>query len=287
MDDKDCKDMTASELLRWVATDENVPAFEFVKACTGKPYSETSVDEDRAVFNDFADKIDAELAQARGEALLQGAQVWAKANGWPDFKPGEDFSAWLDRCALPRPRFEDGEPVQSSDMEEIGALATCCVYMDGSWEFEPDKYEDERNPKSWDVQSGAKSERVKRPAPEKLGADGKPIVVGETVWNIFSGIEGIVKALNVNGESTAYVEWSDGRWSPSVLCDRLTHTPPDTQERIDEDAKKHYCTYFGGYSACGTCPASTDGLWGNHCEKQQLFDLLRRQRELDRRTGGE
>lgn len=67
-------------------------------------------------------------------------------------------------------------------MEEIGAFATYRVYMDGSWEFEPDKYEDETSPKLWDVQFGAKSERVKRPAPEALGADGLPIVEGETVW---------------------------------------------------------------------------------------------------------
>ena len=34
-------------------------------------------------FYALAAKIEAELAQARGKALRQGAELWAKANGWP------------------------------------------------------------------------------------------------------------------------------------------------------------------------------------------------------------
>lgn len=291
MTDKDSNYMTASEMLRWSANYTMYYRW-------GNPWNKLAIailglDPEKAraqevhitdAFSRLADKIDAELAQARELSLRRGAELWAKANGWPDFKDGENFGEWLERCAIPRPRFDDEEPVQSSDMEEIGAMATYRVYMDGSWEFEPDKYEDETSPKPWDAQFGTRNDRVKRPAPEALGADGKPIVAGETVWGILSGIEGIVNSLN--DDSTAYVEWDDGRWSPCIDCCNLTHTPPDTQQKIDEDAEKFHCVYFGGYSACGTCPASTGELSKKSCKQQQIFDLLRRQRELDARTGG-
>lgn len=301
MDDKDPKDMTASELLRSIAGRCRTEGLglmgevELLRRTFGAERNKYHCEIDMVnALIAIADEIDAELAQVRADELRHLASIWAKANGWPGFREGEVFSAWLDRCAIPRPRFEDGEPVQSSDMEEIGALATCRVYMDGSWEFDPDKYEDERNPKPWDVQSGAKSDRIKRPAPDTLGADGLPIKVGETVWNIFSGIEGIIKALNLNGESTAYVEWRDGRWSPGVLCDRLTHTPPDTQERIDADARKDTSDYWKCWGIdCEERPSIVDGskpyerYGASSCRKAMTIDLLRRQREMDERKGGE
>ncbi|MFR5092547.1 MAG: hypothetical protein ACLTDR_11590 [Adlercreutzia equolifaciens] len=109
MTDKDPKDMTASELLRWAANYADITCRACRKMGFGCDSGEVCFCEQ--VWDHIADKIDAELAQARNESLLQGAQVWAKANGWPDFREGEDFGAWLDCCALPRPRFEDGEVV--------------------------------------------------------------------------------------------------------------------------------------------------------------------------------
>lgn len=110
MTDKDPKDMTVSEQLRWAANgepyngiDENIWTYPtgkiraLAEAVTGEWPS------DNEIFSIVADKIDAELAEARGEALRQGAELWAKANGWPDFKDGENFGGWLERCAIPRP----------------------------------------------------------------------------------------------------------------------------------------------------------------------------------------
>lgn len=255
MTDKDPNDMTVSELLR--EADSN-PCSMCHLVMTGDESCATTGCASWAYR--LADKIDAELAEARELSLRRGAELWAKANGWPDFRDGEDFGAWLDRCAIPRPRFEDGEPVQSSDMEEIGAMATYRVYMDGCWEFDPDKYEDERNPKPWDVQFGTRNDRVKRPAPEALGADGKPIVVGETVWltdegkahtgsvdfkagprsyGLF-GVE-VGEPLTVLGFKRK-IRGSDHRFvmfdhHSMPWCDAswITHTPPDTLERLRDD----------------------------------------------------
>lgn len=294
MTDKDPKDMTVSELLRWSA---NYTMFYH----WGNPWNKLAIailglDPEKAraqevhitdAFSRLADKIDAELAQARELSLRAGAELWAKANGWPDFREGEDFGAWLERCAIPRPRFEDGEPVQIGDKAEhpyTGETCTidCINTFDGSYCL-------------GFVEGSSASlldrERVKRPAPEVLGADGKPIKVGETVWGILSGIEGTVSSLN--DDSTAYVEWDDERWSPCIDCCNLTHTPPDTQERIDEDARKDQFEYWQclEYECCG-CPIEIEGMNPkkryecNDCCSAMALDLLRRQRELDKRTGG-
>ncbi|WP_461186121.1 hypothetical protein [Adlercreutzia sp. CNCM I-6216] len=311
MTDKDPKDMTASELLRNTASsiETHQRSLEYLNMadsinllremfCVVENETSYSIDLANTLVA-IADKIDAELSEARKDAIRESKKpMWWFRNAikcgydWPEPRDGEKFRDYLHRCFLPRPRFEDGEPVQISDMEEIGALATYRVYMDGSWEFEPDKYEDETSPKLWDVQFGAKSERVKRPAPEALGADGLPIVVGETVWGILSGIEGTVSSMN--DDSTAYVKWDDGRWSPCIDCCNLTHTPPDTQERIDEDKGKKGNEYWRcvGF-LCGDCPAEIDGKRPSdrygvlNCWIAQGMDIARRQADLDARKGGE
>ena len=68
--------------------------------------------------------------------------------------------------------------------------------------------------------------------------------------------------------------------------------PEDTQERIDEDARKGAIAYWGCDSLiCDECPAAIDGKkpWERYdvgaCDKAQTLDLLRRQRELDERSG--
>lgn len=317
MTDKDPKDMTASELLRWATNGEPYNGVDgnrwtyptakikaLVEDVTGKWPS------DHEAFSIIADKIDAELAEARKDAIRESRKpMWWFRNAikcgydWPEPRDGEKFRDYLHRCFLPRPRFEDGEPVQISDMEEIGALATYRVYMDGSWEFEPDKHEDETSPKLWDVQFGAKSERVKRPAPEVLGADGKPIKDGETVWldeahsrcagsygfedgNKYSlcGIERqemlTVEDAHIEVDGREYVRvctcgtWCHASW--------LTHTPPETQERIDDDATLSPREYYNAHIGHDVGLKDDEEM-----AVAMVHDLLRRQRELDKRTGGE
>ena len=264
MTSKDPKDMTTSELLRWATNGEPYNGVDgnswtyptgkiraLVEDVTGEWPS------DHEAFSIIADKIDAELAQARELSLLRGAELWAKANGWPGFRDGEDFGAWLDRCALPRPRFEDGEVVGVREYEDIQGY---CVYDDGEFFVTTPN-------RSIDYAAG---ERVERPAPEALGSDGKPIKDGETVWldeahsrcagsygfedgNKYSlcGIERqemlTVEDAHIEVDGREYVRvctcgaWCHASW--------LTHTPPDTQERIDEDAslppREYYVRHIG------------------------------------------
>lgn len=285
---KDPKDMTASEQLRWAANgepyngiDENIwtyPAGKIkalAEAVTGEWPS------DNEIFSIIADKIDAELAQARRSGLERAAKSWAKANGWPDFREGEDFGAWLDRCAFAKPIDDCGEPVRFGEhygnMEQwlysvsfCGRHAVLCGSAGEEMRVESGERVKRRVPEALGadglpIKAGetvyrlSDGERLEVLLPHGstpetreyvdccgelelpsnltherpvLGADGLPIKEGETVWSIHGIHEGIVKALNV---SMAYVEWSDGRWSPSILCDKLTHTPPDTLERLRDD----------------------------------------------------
>ncbi len=307
MTDKDPKDMTASELMRYLH-DRNSSCSCFM---CNKVLNIVGCGEHVCAdaYEALADKIDAELAEARKDAIRESKKPmwWFRSaiehgEDWPEPRDGEKFRDYLHRCFLPRPRYEDGEPVQSSDMEEIGAFATYRVYMDGSWEFEPDKYEDETSPKLWDVQFGAKSERVKRPAPEALGADGKPIVEGETVWldeahsrcadsygfedgNEYSlcGIERqemlTVEDAHIEVDGREYVRvctcgaWCHASW--------LTHTPPETQERIDDDATLSPREYYNAHIGHDVGLKDDEEV-----AVAMVHDLLRRQRELDKRTGG-
>lgn len=363
MTDKDPKDMTAAELLR--EADSNPCSMCHLVMTEDESCATTGC---ASWAYRLADKIDAELAQARGEALRQGAELWAKANGWPDFREGEDFGQWLERCALKLPCDKDGEPWSIGNRVIPGNRSESTVTgysFDGADWFL--KYR-------WcgiDSYANEFATSCKRPAPEVLLGDGKPVSKGETVYVIESGIERTVKdfgtklckgmdgwdgspwvmfdngswmhardltherpVLGVDGKPIAVGDevWldekhsryagssgSEGGYEYSLcgierqemltvedahheVCGRdyirvgicnawchsswLTHTPPDTQQKIDEDAEKFHCVYFGGYSACGTCPASAGELSKKSCKQQQIFDLLRRQRELDKRTGG-
>lgn len=268
MTDKSIEDMTASELLRWVAKYSDITC----QACKEMGLGcDDGKDRDHyceKAFEHIADKIDAELAQARRSGLERAAKSWAEANGWPDFKEGEDFGTKL--C------------------EGMGGWdgSPWVMFGNGSWMH-------------------ARDLTHERPV---LGVDGKPIAVGDEVWldekhSRYAGSSGSeggyeyslcgIERQEMLTVEDAHHEVCGRDYIRVGMCNAwchsswLTHTPPDTQQKIDEDAEKFYCAYFGGYGACGTCPASAGELSKKSCKQQQILDLLRRQRELDKRTGGE
>ena len=316
MTDKDPKDMTASELVRWAANGEPYNGVdgnswtyptEKIKALVEDVTGEWPSDHE--AFSIIADKIDAELAEARKDAIRESRKpMWWFRNAikcgydWPEPRDGEKFRDYLHRCFLPRPRFEDGEVVGVREYEDIQGY---CVYDDGEFFVTTPN-------RSIDYAAG---ERVERPAPEALWADGKPIVEGETVWldeahsrcagscgfedgNKYSlcGIERqemlTVEDAHIEVDGREYVRvctcgaWCHASW--------LTHTPPDTQERIDEDKGKKGTEYWRcvGF-LCGDCPAEIDGKRPSdrygvlNCSIAQGMDIARRQADLDARKGGE
>lgn len=228
MTDKDPKDMTASEMLRKAADGyEGGPGTvtEGLIDLMGFGFNNTHSE----CFEALADKIDAELAQARDLSLRQGAELWAKANGWPDFRDGEDFGAWLDRCAFAKPLDDCGEPVQIGErvVDKVrGDIDVSRIsYTANGFYFNAS-----HNACGMRIAQRityGKDEPVERP--RVLAADGLPIKEGETVYDVDTGEEHVVR-LPCAGTGKTFFE-GGGYRDPAYL----THTPPDTLERLRDD----------------------------------------------------
>lgn len=189
------------------------------------------------------------------------------------------IEAEMDKRLMPEglewPRFDDGEKVKFGDQfirydGEVSPVFKFAVNtIDGFNVFDSEG--------EFIITHG---KRIKRPGSEVLGADGLPIKVGETVWYVGEPlVRGTVEAV---GEGEVMLA-GDGVYAPLDL----THTQPDTQERIDDDATMYpheYCKKHG--IQAGTPDNATFAL--SDFVEPMALDLLRRQRELDARTmGGE
>lgn len=127
------------------------------------------------------------------------------------------------------PRFEDGEPVRFlDDFERYGeenGVSAVTMYADGSFTLNCHAY--------------SKGERVKRPA--VFAADGEPLEAGQTVWRD-DGERLEVLYLRPDGlvDCCGEIERPE----------RLTHERPESWERLEHDAEKTVCEYFGANYDC-------------------------------------
>ena len=178
-----------------------------------------------------------------------------------------------ERCILDMwPRFEDGEPVWFRDEVEMQDEIVREV-----WTFTIDVNAEGDKRIYLNGLQGLfmlPSERVKRPAPKVLDADGVPIKVGDTVWHE-DGSEWLVEEMNRYG-----VRCFDGDKRRTFNAKCLTHTRPDSWERLEEDASKEPCFYFGFEdklcSDGAWCPANKMG----DCSKFKAADIVRRAKKL-------
>ena len=124
--------------------------------------------------------------------------------------------------------------------------------------------------------SGSYGERVKRPAPKVLDADGVPIEVGDTVWATYNGCKHIVTAVCSDGslhpemltDDGCMVEYDEGLWD---FAKKVTHEQPDSWERIEEDAKLAPRDYL---EKRGMNPEKTERI------ASMMADLVRRAKAL-------
>lgn len=126
------------------------------------------------------------------------------------------------------PKFEDGEYVWFGDEVDglRGGIDNIDLY--------------ERTTNLYDVDVNlimSFGERLKRPAPKVLDADGVEIKVGDTVWfkgnpRPYAVVE--VKDGSVRLHSKTYCSEES---ATTVLTDILTHIAPDSWERLEEDAE--------------------------------------------------
>ncbi len=239
MTDKDPKDMTVSELLRKA---DSHPCSMCHLVMTGDESCATTGCASWAYR--LADKIDAEIVKAYSEKLNTCAMRWAKANGWPDFRAGEDFGAWLDRCTYKKPVDDCNEPVQFGDEIELhsrdggvdkGRLQEVTVNRGPVWIFSFTGVDHELL-----LRYDSERDTIKRPAPEVLGADGKPIKVGDAMWSLSGAGPLTVTSLHTDdptpdGGDSPWADLDDDGLYSWIYAGSLTHTPPDTLERLRDD----------------------------------------------------
>lgn len=174
------------------------------------------------------------------------------------------------------PRFEDGELVKVGDDVEYKG-ETMRVHLAT---FDSDGWALWCSREGIDGRlSGSFGERVKRPAPKVLDADGAPIEVGDTVYLRSNGREGKVvgfyedKGETWVGETWVSVSYELGsdRMTVNTEGKALTHERPDSWERIEEDAKLAPRDYL---KKRGMNPEKTERI------ASMMADLVRRAKAL-------
>ena len=168
------------------------------------------------------------------------------------------------------PRFEDGEPVMIGDG------------VDGLGGEIIEVYIAENAAAIWNNSANhmhlSPGERVKRPAPEVLDADGVEIKVGDTVWHEDGSELHVIGFGDVqDGETMLVVEYAAGptKWG-EVRCLSVTHTRPDSWEQLEEDAESIRQTIarnFGDFSP-SDFKQSGDSL------QDRVSDIVRRAKAL-------
>lgn len=113
-----------------------------------------------------------------------------------------------------------------------------------------------------------------------LAADGEPIEVGQTVWSLVSGEQLTVTSIDYGKGWTRVSKSGKKEDSFPILNARnkLTHERPDSWERLEHDAEKTVCEYFGANYDCANCP-----LESARCAEEVKKDIIRRAKKLAER----
>lgn len=205
------------------------------------------------MFERIADRIDAERALPEGidaeRALPEGVE-------WP--------------------RFEDGEPVKVGDEVE---------FEGETWEVDAICFDREEwsmaLSRNLDISrmSGSYDERVKRPTPKVLGADGVPIEVGDTVY--CDDDPRPLRVIHIS-DSINVTTIDDHAAYYTVKPPRLTHERPDSWEKLEKDARETACNYApaprneDGLITCDGCPFQKS----ESCSNEMMIDLVERAKKL-------
>ena len=181
------------------------------------------------------------------------------------------------------PRFEDGEYVWFGDVVK---LPTCGAISVEATEFSRGKVcVKDADDGDWSTSMFA-MHPLKRPAPKVLDADGAEIKAGDTVWfRSLSTGDRMRKATvtgfgehSLDGPLATLKDEAGKTWH--IDPKKITRVQPDSWERLEEDASKETCFYFGYEDKlCGDgagCPANKLG----NCSKLKAADIVRRAKAL-------
>ena len=235
------------------------------------------------LFERIADRVEAETDELRG--LRDENEKLRDMVREPQLPDGVEW-----------PRFEDGGLVKVGDEIEHGGKAwevdAICFDREG-WSMALSRNLDISR------MSGSYGEPAKRPTPKVLDADGVPIRVGDTVYFADGNRSAlIVERIDANGGKPAVdLVYAGERihWH-SANPEKLTHEPPDSWERLEEDAAKRVCEYAGAQKSiadadrytCLECPYDEPGPHTDAgCHERMRLDLVRRAKALAKAGGVE
>lgn len=124
-----------------------------------------------------------------------------------------------------------------------------------------------------------------------LDADGVPIRLKDWVWYVGIDAEitkddpqqvvGFVSDLGMNGIYAVTRDYPDKAISPKMLTHRAPE-PPDSWEKLEEDAKQRICAYFGvdkENASCEDCPYGSTQT-GRLCWRNASLDMIARAKKL-------
>ena len=166
------------------------------------------------------------------------------------------------------PRFEDGEPVMIGDEATNNKNQRFMVkrieFRHGKWMLNDSVTEGH-------YLNGKSGERVKRTAPKVLDADGVEIKMGDTVWHHSGFAHGVVTSIDA-GSLMGTVRYVNGGVEFRDAAKDLTHTRPDSWERLEEDAGEDPFRY------CKTVGKRLDTF--DNAEVFKSADIVRRAKKL-------
>lgn len=136
----------------------------------------------------------------------------------------------IEKYYIPRPRFEDGEPVQGDRLFN-SPIDYYYVYNDGSWVV----YLVDDNGEDNGELSGHADEFVRLLEPKVLDADGVEIKVGDKVWDLDSGEKLTVVEFANREHGLIQCSHADDGDCDDFNAYRLTHREPDSLEKLRND----------------------------------------------------
>ena len=239
---------------------------------------------------------DVVVGQDYGEHL-EVSSIEFHANGFTihdrtGFSKWYESDAWFERPAIIA---ADGEPLEVGQtvwgigrfQHKFEVLALNDIDPEIGSRFNVKCFNRNENKKCWCDPSLLTHQRP------VVDADGVPIHEGDTVYLLPGGYCGdyplyyysggdkmVVKELDPAHELEGVLKCAgDGKCDCFPLLHQLTHTkpePPDTWERIEEDAKKSVCDYFDSDGRCSRCPQ----FLRRDCTESMHMDLVKRCKAL-------
>lgn len=199
------------------------------------------------------------------------------------------FTAHGERVKRPAPKVLDADGVEIKVDDEVWSISG-----DGPMsveEIRPSDDPDDLEHIVWcgdkgcellsDVKIWRIADQLTHRAPV-LAADGKPLEVGQTVWDVESGVKYEVVGIHIDEDSPVRVMRTDGsHLAKAAKPNAFTHTKPevDSWKRIEEDK---------GLNPFDYCKKVGHKLWTfDNAEEFKASDLVRRCKALSERKRSE